>query len=199
MCMTTEMLENTRGLMGFKRKTLFNKSDKMEVFYFKMYHRIKNKGIKNPLFDDFSNAIIQFKMGRSKNVEYFFFALNDLLPNDCVIIPYVSAFSKEQNYLSVVKLARMLCTQTSKRLSGDSWINYPRYFDKIAESYREKLEPNSLQVDNSKIQGIYNKHVIMLTDISTNNMNSYLSHYARIKKYQPKKISIVSLGFYVET
>ena len=93
----------------------------------------------------------------------------------------------------------MLCIQTSKRVSGDSWINYSKYFDKISESYREKIEPGLLKVDNNKIQGVYNKHVIMLTDISTNNMSSYLSHYARIKKYQPQKISIVSLGFYVET
>jgi hypothetical protein len=184
----------------FRRRTILYKKtgEFFKVKYLFMYRRKKNESDLNPLHDNNSEEVNKLQDGNEEMINKYASIFDNIICNNCVIIPMVSEYASKNTFDSISKLVYRLCLNKKGRIDGSSLITRARYIGYIKDYYKENPS-NDILVMEKDITTIRGRKVIVLTDVINNNLSGYISYRDIIEMYHPKSIELVGLSRYVES
>jgi hypothetical protein len=184
----------------FKRRTILYKKtgEFIKIKYLFMYRRKKNKSDINPLHGNNSEEVNKLQDGDEEMIKKYASIFDNIICNNCIIIPMVSEYASKYTFNSISKLVNKICVSKEGRINGSSLITRVRYIGYIKDYYKENPS-NDILVMEKDISIIRGHKVIVLTDVINNNLSGYISYRDIIKQYNPKSIELVGLSRYVET
>jgi len=185
-------------IVKFKKIGILVNEDYINYKYLFMYRRKYNQLDSNSLYDKRSEEVNLVQSGEKKMIEKYSFIFDNLLSNDCIIIPMVSEYASKDTFLNLSKLVSEICSKKDERLDGSKLITRKYYLDYIKDFYKEKFSIDKLII-REDIDIVKGRKVIILTDVINNNLNGYLSYRSVIRKYAPLSLKLIGLSRYVES